>query len=186
MKSGTETEIKLKVANPGKVKRRLKALGFLQSAPRVYEWNALFDFPDRRLAKAGCALRLRSAGGRHWLTFKGKPDRSHKYKTRRELECSVEQGKSVAMILSELGLRPVVFYEKHRTTYAPPSGRHIVVAFDETAAGTYIELEGPRPWIRRVASQLGFSKDDYVTSSYLTLLSEAGVDIYKMKRRPLP
>jgi predicted adenylyl cyclase CyaB len=183
MKASNETEIKLKIGNPRQLKRRLRELGFRQCGPRVYERNTLFDFQDRRLAKASCALRLRSAGGRHWLTFKGKPFDSRKYKTRLELESGVENQKPLAMILGELGLHPVIFYEKHRTTYAAPSRGSCSLAFDETAAGTYVELEGPRRWIRRVAAQLGFSENDYVTSSYVNLLSQAHVELRIMKGR---
>jgi adenylate cyclase, class 2 len=175
MKRHDEIEVKLKVKNRQELKRRLKAAGFTVTIPRVHERNVLYDFRDRSLTKANCAVRLRSAGGRHWLTFKGNPNRSHQYKVREEIETAVEDAEQLKGILSALGLQQVFAYEKHRTTYTskPPRARGKVptVVFDETAAGDYVELEGPRRWIDRLASQLGFDKGDYITASYVRLLS---------------
>lgn len=70
----------------------------------------------------------------------------------------------------------VAHYTKWRTEYSaaegPRCGRASLLAFDETAAGNFIELEGPRRWIDRTAKQLGYSREDYITSSYLQLLSD--------------
>jgi adenylate cyclase, class 2 len=178
MKRYDEIEIKLKIPNRRELKKRIKALGFTESSPRVHERNVLYDFPDRSLTKGRCALRLRSAAGRHWVTFKGSPIRSNKYKVREEIETTVGEGKQFNRVLQALGLRPVFTYEKQRTTYiASPArvrGKQPTLAFDETLAGDYVELEGPRGWIDRIASQLGFDEGDYITASYVTLLSGHG------------
>jgi adenylate cyclase, class 2 len=178
MKHYDEIEIKLKILNRQDLKKRVKALKFKQSTPRVHERNVLFDFPDRSLTGAHCALRVRSAGGRHWLTFKGNPSRSQRYKIREEIETAVEDGKQLTRILEALGLKPVFMYEKERTTYtsgsAPARGKQPTLAFDETSRGDYVELEGPRNWIDRVASQLGFDERQYITASYVSLLSAGG------------
>jgi adenylate cyclase, class 2 len=188
MKRYEEIEIKLKVLNRRDLKKRVKALGFSESAPRVYERNVLYDFPDRSLTKRRCALRLRSAGGRHWVTFKSKPSGSEKYKIREEIETGVGDGQQLSRILQALGLRPVFSYDKHRTTYitrsAPARRKQPTLAFDETSAGDYIELEGPQGWIDRVASQLGFDESQYITTSYVSLLS--GQDQQFRGRRETP
>lgn len=175
MKHHDEIEIKLRVTSLQAMKRRLKAAGFTQSSPRMHERNVLYDFPDRSLAKADCALRLRSAGARHWLTFKGNPSRSRKYKIREEIETTVGDARQVNGILHALRLHPVFAYEKHRTTFTANSartrGKPPSVALDETAAGDYVELEGPRKWIDRLSSRLGYREADYVTASYVSLLS---------------
>jgi predicted adenylyl cyclase CyaB len=175
MKRYDEIEIKLQIPNRRRLKERIEALGFTESIPRVHERNMLYDFPDRSLTTARCALRVRSAGAGHWLTFKGNPSRSQKYKVRQEIETAVSDGKQLSGILQALGLRPVFVYEKYRTTYtarsAPSRGKQPTLAFDETLAGDYVELEGPRTWIERVAAQLGFDESDYVTASYVSLLS---------------
>ncbi|MGH9403909.1 MAG: class IV adenylate cyclase [Terriglobia bacterium] len=178
MKPQREIEIKLKVSNPRKVKRLFRKLGFHRLAPRQLERNYLFDFPDRRLTRAGCALRLRTAGGRHLLTYKGAASTKGGYKSREELETGAESARMLRQILGRLGLRESFAYSKYRTAYT--SGGLIKMAkgggksgnllvYDETPVGNYIELEGPRRWIDRVAGQLGYRREDYVTTGYVAL-----------------
>jgi adenylate cyclase class 2 len=177
MKRRNEIEIKLKITNRRALRRRLKALGFTAAGLRVHERNVLYDFPDHALAKARCALRLRSAGEGHWLTFKGRPVHSEKYKIREEIETRVGDANQASGILNALRLQPVFVYEKHRTTYTMDTerarGKPPTLALDETAAGDYVELEGPQEWIDRIASQLGFGEADYITASYVSLLLAA-------------
>ena len=133
----------------------------------------LFDFPDQRLRKSRCLVRLRFAGDQGLLTYKGAPLRSRDYKIRREIETQVEDGHRLREILLHLGLREVFCYEKFRTIYAPRGKRDVADAphlvFDETPIGNYLELEGPQRWIDEVARQLGYSRRDYITESYAAL-----------------
>ena len=48
--------------NARTLKRRLAEVGFRQVRARHFETNYLFDFPDLRLLKANCLLRVRFAG----------------------------------------------------------------------------------------------------------------------------
>lgn len=165
-----ETEIKLLVRDPEDLKRRLRKLGFRRVKARHFERNVVFDFPDRRLRKAGCLLRLRFAGRRSLLTFKARSVRSEPYKVRREIETGVEDGPGLRTMLGKLGLREAFGYEKYRTVYAPGGTRREPAPFhlfyDETPIGNYLELEGPERWIDRVARRLGYSGEDYITASY--------------------
>jgi adenylate cyclase class 2 len=168
-----ETEIKLQARDGQQVGKSLSQLGFKILRPRYFERNYLFDFPDLRLRRARSLLRLRFAGGEDVLTFKGPPLRSRRYKTRREIETRVEDGALLCDILEILGLKQAFVYEKYRTIYAA-SGKadsHELpqVAYDETPIGNYLELEGPEEWIDEVATGLGYSPQDYIARSYLTL-----------------
>jgi len=173
MKHRHETEIKLAVASPRATRERLAELGFQPVRPRHFESNYLFDYPDQRLRKARCLLRLRFAGNQGLLTFKGAPLRSRDYKIRREIETQVEDGHQVREIFRALGLREVFCYEKFRTVYAPRGKRDVSEApqlvFDETPIGDFLELEGPECWIDEVARQLGCTKAEYITESYAAL-----------------
>lgn len=120
MKERHETEIKLPVRDPRVLKRRLRELGFRRIKTRYFESNHLFDFPDQRLRKARCLLRLRFEGRQGVLTYKGAPLPSDLYKVRREVEARVSEGSRVKEILEGLGLRETFSYEKYRTVYAPP------------------------------------------------------------------
>ena len=173
MRHRRETEIKLEVLNPRRIKRQLAELGFRLVKRRHFESNYLFDFPDLRLRKAGCLLRVRFVDRHGVLTFKGAPLRSQEYKIRREIESAVADGHEVREIFGCLGLREVFRYEKYRTVYSPP-GKHDAsqspnLVYDETPIGNFVELEGPRRWIDEVAHQLGYARTDYITASYGTL-----------------
>ncbi len=173
MKHRHETEVKLAVKDPKQVRWRLAELGFRPVQARYFESNYLFDFPDQRLRKTRCLLRLRLAGDKGLLTFKGAPVRSRDYKIRREIETSVEDGHQLREILRNLGMREVFYYEKYRTIFAPRGKREATEAphllFDETPVGKYLELEGPQRWIDEVARQLGYSRREYITESYAAL-----------------
>ena len=173
MKHRHETEIKLAVKDAKRTRARLAELGFRPVRPRHFESNDLYDFPDQRLRKARCLLRLRFAGDKGLLTYKGAPTGSRDYKIRREIETEVDDGHRLGEILLLLGLREVFSYEKFRTEYAPRGKRDVEeaphVVFDETPVGNYLELEGPQRWIDEVARQLGYARRDYITDSYATL-----------------
>jgi adenylate cyclase class 2 len=173
MKHRHETEVKLAVKNPKGLRQLLTEQGFRIIQPRHFESNILFDFPDTRLRKLRCLVRLRYMGDQALLTYKGTPLRSRDYKIRPEYESKVEDGHRVHEILLHLGLQEMFSYEKYRTIYAPrgkrdaSDGPHLV--FDETPLGTFIELEGPQRWIDEVARQLGYSRQDYIKESYAAL-----------------
>jgi len=173
MRHRRETEIKLLARDRKQIRKRLAQLTFKVFKARHFESNYLFDFPDLRLHKSGCLLRLRFAGGECLLTFKGPPLRTRRYGSRREIETRVENGALLREVLKNLGLKLVFVYEKYRTTYAagdrPDFHGLPLVAYDETPIGDYLELEGPEKWIDKVASRLGYSPRDYITSTYLAL-----------------
>ncbi|MBZ5514206.1 MAG: class IV adenylate cyclase [Acidobacteriia bacterium] len=176
MSSRAETEVKLAVTNLRALRRRLGQLGFRVVRPRHLESNVVYDFPDLRLWRTRCLLRLRQAGREWVLTFKGAPCGSRAYKTRQELETGVDDGAVFAGILAGLGLNPAFRYEKYRTVFAPTAGWRREAAalaeLDETPIGNYLELEGPAAWIDRVATRLGYSRDRYITASYAALYRE--------------
>ena len=159
MKHRHETEIKLVVKNPKELRWRLAELGFRPVLARHFESNYLFDFPDQRLRKSRCLLRLRFTHDQGLLTFKGAPVQSRDYKIRREIETHVEDGHRLGEILHNLGMREVFCYEKYRTIYAPRGKGDVTDAphlvYDETPVGNFLELEGPQRWIDEVARQLG-------------------------------
>ncbi len=165
-----ETEIKLEVSNPRAVKRRLRELGFYPAVARHFETNILFDFPDLQLRKSQCLLRLRFVRRREVLTFKGPPQDARDYKVRREIEALLEDCGRMRQILECLGLRETFRYEKYRTVFAPQNKRREggtpVLVYDETPIGNYLELEGPKRWIDKVARQLGYDRKDYIPASY--------------------
>jgi adenylate cyclase class 2 len=168
-----ETEIKLREASPAEARLRLKRAGFRVSKRRVREDNVLFDTPKHALRSAGAALRIRQAGRRSVLTYKGRV-RPGKYKSREELEIEIGDAAAAARILARLGFEPAFRYQKYRTEYKGLDSAGFV-SLDETPVGCFLELEGPPQWIERTRRALGFQASDGITASYVGLYLDAGI-----------
>jgi adenylate cyclase, class 2 len=162
--SNRESEIKLALRDLEDGRRRLRAAGFRVSKRRIFEDNRLFDTPGLKLRKAECLVRVRQAGPRATVTYKGRPVPS-KHKSREELETGIGSAETMAAILGGLGFEPVFRYQKYRIELRQPAGGG-VATLDETPIGTYLELEGAPAWIDRTAKMLGYSERDYITASY--------------------
>lgn len=168
-----ETEIKLAIADLAAARHRLRELGFRIRQPRSFEENTLFDSATRVLRQRGCMLRLRSVGGRHWLTFKAPARKSPRYKIRQEFETELTDAPAARQILAGLGLEPVFRYQKYRTVYAGPSGwKGGEVTVDETPIGNFVELEGSQGWIRRLARALGAAEEEFIVKDYAALYAD--------------
>jgi len=191
-----EIEVKLAVADVRVAKRKIAALR-AREVGRVYEMNTLYDTPKDTLRKRGHLLRLREIrqGSERWgvLTHKGPSIKGAQpgaprirsgqvaaprvlYKERVESEALVESPRRQERSLRAMGLRPVFRYEKRRTSYRLPRGEkwagRLLIELDETPAGNFWELEGPRRAIDRAARLLGYSRADYITMSYSAVWSE--------------
>src|SRR5579859_5652682 len=163
-KSKLETEIKLRIESADLGRRLLRRAGFSLIRKRVFEVNTVFDTPSGGLRRRGMLVRVRKAGARNTITFKG-PPLAVRYKSRVEIESGIDDPVAAAGILKGLGFSPAFRYEKYRTEYAA-ADRAGVATLDETPIGDYLELEGPRRWIDRAARLLGFSSVDFITASY--------------------
>lgn len=197
-----EREIKLKIEDLKGFQRLLKKFGAQpvgKTSGRVHEQNVIFDTPQGGLAKHGQLLRIRTetpeARGtskeskpspRVVLTFKrpiARPpgsDAQHStdtsHKVREEIEMEVTDAATLTAIFEGLGMSGWFRYEKFRTTFRLPASkpwaRGLLIELDETPIGTFVELEGPAAAIDRAATELGYSKRDYVLKNYLTLYVE--------------
>lgn len=165
-----ETEIKLAVPSLAAVRRKLGELGFRIVRRRVLEVNTVFDTQQADLRARGALLRLRMAGPRSIVTFKGPPLIS-KHRSRDEFEVAVDRPDVTGRILAGLGFCPAFRYEKYRTELGQPHSSGLVM-IDETPIGNFIELEGLPAWIDRTAHALGYKESDYVTASYGALYME--------------
>lgn len=166
--AGKETEIKLAVQDLAGIRRKLRRHGFRVVQPRGFEENTLFDEPSSSLQRHDCLLRLRSARGRHWITFKGPAEKARQFKVRPELESEIGTAWAMRALLGRLGFEPSFRYQKFRAVLtARGQWAGGLVALDETPIGNFVELEGKRAWIRRVAGLLGFGPKDFITESYL-------------------
>jgi adenylate cyclase class 2 len=166
-----EVEVKIKIEDPKALAKRLQLLGCRRMVDRTLEDNFLFDFTDRRLRSLGHLFRVRDFGGQGSLTFKGPSHRGELFKIREELEIEVGNTRTLIDILQRLGMELTFRYQKFRTCYASPSrrGSPLVLTIDETPIGNYLELEGTTKDILRMAKQLGFGSQSFITESYVNL-----------------
>lgn len=176
--SNREIEVKLRFDSPENALAKLKVLGAVESTPRLFEDNILFDRAHDPLHRARKVLRLRRVGDRAIVTYKGPVEGDHRHKVRVEHETEVADGDAAERILLALGYEPHWRYQKYRTEFIL---EQLHICLDETPLGCFVELEGSPDEIDRAAEKLGFSVDDYVTASYRKLLElEAG----RQGRRP--
>jgi adenylate cyclase class 2 len=166
--SRIETEIKLKVGDTRETAARIEATGARLRHPRELEDNQLYDFPDHRLMERGAMLRVRILERQTLLTYKDRARIEDGVKSRREIESTLPSGEAgpLAAILGSIGLEPLFRYQKYRTTWEEGD---LLITLDETPIGAFIELEGARTLIDRMASRLGFQIEEYISASYRDL-----------------
>lgn len=164
-----EIELKFPVDDPSAFVRKLESLGFHLDTPRTFESNTLYDTEDRGLRSQRQILRLRQYGDRWILTHKRQPvgdTTPSRYKVRLETETAVEDGKAMDVLLQQIGYNPVFRYEKYRTEWSDSTSHNSHLVLDETAIGTFVELEGPPEWIDQTLTRLNVSISDCMTESY--------------------
>ena len=179
-----ETEIKLRLEDLECFRRRLELVDAVLRAPRHFEENYVFDFPDRRLRARGCLLRVRVTATQSVLTYKGPAEPGGPFKSREELETTVANAAEIVTILKHLGLKVWFRYQKFREEYTLTVKEYpepeVHVALDQTPLGFYAELEGSPQCIRALAARMGFNEGEFIRDSYYSLYlrscERSGVD----------
>lgn len=162
-----EIEVKVRVARtPRTVIRSLLAAGFTLRSRRSHESNVLYDFPDGRLRRSGCALRIRRCGNVGLLTFKGRKSVRDGMKSREEIETRIDDASALETVIRRVGMKPSFRYEKYRTTYARGS---LLAMIDETPIGNFIEIEGAPAEIDAACRELGIPKEARIRETYFEL-----------------
>ena len=175
-----EVEQKFRVDSHAAVADSLARLGAGVGEPGV-EVDTYFAHPSRDFAATDEALRLRSRGAEHIVTYKG-PKLDLQTKTRREIEASLADDASAAKmreVLLALGFRPVADVRKtRRAAEVRMREAAIEVTLDEVdGVGTFVELEiqaderdadQAKAAIAELAAELGLV--DIERRSYLELL----------------
>lgn len=164
-----EIEVKLPCPDLALVRDRLREMGATLSAPRHFESNDLYDDGDRRLSSGGRTVRLRRAAGRGILTYKGPARFEGGIKVREERETEVADPGEAEAILAGIGLERRFRYEKRREEWTT---NDCAVALDETPIGTFVEVEGQPPDIRRTLISLELDFAAALPYSYARLYSQ--------------
>lgn len=173
-----EIEIKFEIDDPGTFRKKILAAGATLKKERYREENILYDFRSHELEHKIQALRLRLAGKKAFLTFKGAPEKSRRFKIREEFETEVKNVKHLKCILKKLGLIPTFRYIKFRTVFQ--KGK-LKICLDETPIGNFCELEGERSEIVRFARSLGVTNQDFIKLDYIQLFKMAAKGEFKTR-----
>ena len=169
-----EVEIKARVPDLVPIRERI-LLSHAGIPVRVHERDTYYNAPHRDFGTTDEALRLRYADGTCTLTYKGKKIKGYRLKAREELNCGVESGEMMEMILKRLGFTLVADVEKWREYY---SYRGATVSLDEVKGlGSFVEIEAPgspgqenpEEFVREIAKELGVESEP-ILASYLELL----------------
>lgn len=166
-----ETEVKLRLPSAEAGRALLARLGARLEAERHFEDNRLFDDAQGTLIRQGCVLRVRRAGGRGVLTFKGPKRVVEGIRSREEIELEVSDADAFEQLLAAMGYRASFRYQKYREIY---SYGEVEIVLDETPIGCFLEIEGKEAGIRATAAALGFSRADFVSESYVALFFAGG------------
>lgn len=166
-----ETEAKFFVRNLQPIESRLLDLKAHLIQPRVHEINYRFDFPNNELRSHKKVLRLRK-DEQAKLTFKGASvEMQGGVMSREEIEFVVEDFDKAKLLLESIGFKPVVFYEKFRTTYELQE-THIML--DELPYGEFVEIESNDiTAIKNVSDLLGLNWNMMVKAGYHALFDRA-------------
>jgi adenylate cyclase, class 2 len=151
------------------LRRRLEDAGAEGQGPPEFEENTIYAGPN--LDPSRRVLRLRRKGGRAVFTFKERDTSGSAVKHQREEETEVSDAAALASILEALGYRPVLVYEKRRTTFRL-SGAEVVL--DELPFGLFLEIEGDEPSILEAERLLDLQDAEAEHSPYPELTLRHG------------
>lgn len=174
-----EVEQKFPVPDLAALRSQLESAGAAISPSRREE-DLYFAHPARDFSKTDEALRLRTVGDRHRITYKG-PKIDAATKTRREIELplAAESAAQWPELLQALGFQPVAHVRKTRSkAHLRWRDRDVEISLDEVdGVGTFVELElvceeeeldATRARIISLAESLGLARSE--RRSYLELL----------------
>src|SRR5207253_2313519 len=95
-----EVEQKVRFSDLRAIDEKLRQLGAAEG-PAIVQIDCYFRHPSRDFAQTDEALRIRTVGNEHWITYKG-PKIDLETKTRRELELPIGAGQQTIDGFTEL------------------------------------------------------------------------------------
>ena len=168
-----EIEVKFHIGDVGSLRRAIEALG-AEDRGEVFETNIRYEDAGNTLVQNRSLLRLRQDNAAV-LTYKSDAeDADPQYKVRRELEVTVSDFDAMHQILNALGFHREQVYEKRRRTYKLGDA---VLCLDAMPFGDFLEIEGEKPDIRRIAEQLNLDWDRRILTNYLRIFDAIRRDL---------
>ncbi|MEE9474983.1 MAG: class IV adenylate cyclase [Candidatus Hydrothermarchaeaceae archaeon] len=160
-----EIEAKATIENKEEMEQRILDAGGKYIRTETQR-DIYFAHPSQDFVKTDEALRIRTAGKEHTLTYKG-PKLDELTKTREEVETKLEDAASMAEILKRLGFTEVAPVIKTRSHYM--LGDYLVAIDEVDGLGHFIEVEK--------------HADSYRPEELVELLKSLGIEESKMERK---
>ena len=169
-----EIEIKVNVSNIDEIRKNIIAIGGKPSET-VTEEDIYYNAPHRDFGITDEALRVRTAGNRTILTYKGPKNTLMGSKIREEHNVTLENGNTFDRIITCLGFRPVAKVRKLREYYTYQDFSIALDRVDDLGQFVEIELitennaESAAKRVDQLAEKLGVT-GERISISYLELL----------------
>lgn len=136
---------------------------------REFEENTIYSNDD--LARRGAIVRIRKTDRRSLLTFKRRIDNDLDIKQQIEHETDIADPSAAESIIDELGLKPVLIYEKWRDTW---KFRSVELVIDELPFGLFMEIEGTLTGIEEAEILLSIEDLETEHETYPRLTAKLG------------
>jgi len=154
------------------IEKKLHELGVV---PREVEFEENIVYRGGRLDLGGCALRLRrvnnGANNGATLTFKQRFPSQSPIKHQQEEETTVANADAAHAIISALGFRVGLIYEKRRVHWEIGKASLVI---DELPFGLFMEIEASEREIKRVEKLLAAETLPPVMETYPSLTMRLG------------
>jgi predicted adenylyl cyclase CyaB len=180
MRDEVELKFKIKKSGVNYLRSQLQKLALFQSS--TFEIMVMFDNKEMALNKLDARLRLKLS--RNLIDNSQSAELSYKrlrtrgeVKVEEEIETRVESYNETYSLLKKIGFYPVSSYERFRETYRYGD---LTLTLDIFPLGIYLEIEGERKKITKIAQKLGFNLKNNLTESCDTL------DDMERKKRKMP
>lgn len=165
-----EIEVKIRFDGPEAARKAILAAGGVETRPRHFEENRIFDTPAGELVARSALLRVRETGdGEGVLTWKEKVASEARAKVRLEWETKVASPGTLVTILERAGFVVIYRYQKYRTVFELGGA---TIDLDETPMGCFIEIEAPAERIPVIAARLEAKESEFIVEDYRTLYRE--------------
>ena len=165
-----EIEKKYRLTKPQRtaIEKKLRELGVV---PGEVEFEENSVYRGGRLDLGGCALRLRRVNNRATLTFKQRFPSKSPIKQQQEEETTVSNPDAAHAIISALGFRVGLIYEKRRVCWNVGKAALVI---DELPFGLFMEIEASEREIKRVEKLLAAETLPPVMETYPSLTIRLG------------
>lgn len=160
-----EIEVKFYLSDISAIRDCIIELG-AENKGQVFETNIRFEDDGKNLIRNKSLLRLRK-DTKTTLTYKSEPrSKDNQYKIFRELEVEVSHFSTMKRILESLGFREEQRYEKRRETFIL---KDTLLCLDSMPYGDFLEIEGSKEQIKKLALQIGMRWEKRIVLNYLAI-----------------